>query len=944
MPALIPALKVIITGAKWLITATSWKAIAARMVFAAAISAVAAKKAAQFDPGLQARSVTTRGTIEPQKKIYGETQVSGPLAFIGTGGTNNRDLYFVVLLAGHEVDSITDIWLDSRKIENSQINGGAAGGGFVTAGTFGPVNSNNVVMVTKHLGTSTQSADSNLVNATDRDGASLGWTSNHRLRGIANIVCRFSYWDDTQQLWESGEPTNVRALVRGAKVYDPRLDSTQTSISPAGSGLHRYTDSTTWAWSDTPALCVADYLMDSKFGLGIDPTRIDWQSVADASDYCEALVNTPTGFEKRFTCNGSLFSSSPHQENLIGLLSSMNGKLLVTGGLWRVRAGYTAPTETITDDDLAAPLGIKTALDRGERFNTIRAVYNDKDLRFKPTDTPDIYTTALRDRDNGQVLLQEVNLPFTNSFNMAQRVCWQQLHVANQEVHASVATNLVGAQMQVGDRINFDVSELSWSPKVFDVLSWNISEGGGDDLGVEITIREDSASAWSDPAVGDYATRTLAGELNFGSRGTPTASAMSATGQVNGILIEWTNPDLIDQWHEVTLWSSNTLWWGSGVTVVFRGRADRFFHDLPPDTTRYYWVTYHNDVYEPSDVTEARFPDSDTSTVTATALAQQYDDLIHIPADAGSNVLRDPNFLLTNDVGFGVHWDRNNSSVMQIDATGGEDGGPCLEVNAGAATNAVVSTPYLVPARAGDVFFAKARIDYSGASGISTFRIELDEKDKDYNSVSSWPDLISAPAFPYAGWYTYDGTATVANSDTRYAEIQIVIGSAMVSGSIKVSDIEIVRIQGGLSILDTVGTGEIDADAVTDIISTQVASFTTSLLGQDVATVAVPAQDDAYTAIVIASANHWENTRNTPTGPPAWTLRLDRDGSGIVSSIVLAADGVDTTQPGTRYALQMEWDIPASTAENFNLHWSGATLGDAAEFEDIELMVIVAKR
>ena len=47
------------------------------------------------------RQRTVKSTTEPQKIIYGEALVSGPISFIGLSGTDNSDLYQTIVLAGH---------------------------------------------------------------------------------------------------------------------------------------------------------------------------------------------------------------------------------------------------------------------------------------------------------------------------------------------------------------------------------------------------------------------------------------------------------------------------------------------------------------------------------------------------------------------------------------------------------------------------------------------------------------------------------------------------------------------------------------------------------------------------------------------------------------------------------------------------------------------------
>lgn len=484
-------------------------AVVARLAISIAVSYALAKRG--FNPGLSSRGVTLRGTVEPQAKIYGQAQVSGPVFWNDAAGRRNSELWVGVVLAGHEVTSITDIWLDDNRVTNSQINGGAAAGGAVSSGKYAPINGNDVLQVWKHLGTSTQAANSSLVSAFS------GWTSAHRLRGLAYIAVRMRLWDKSEKVWPRA-PQNYRALVNGAKVYDPRLDSTQTGLSPAGSGAHRYSDPTTWAWSDNPALCVADYLIDTRFGMGLDPSRIDWQSVLDAADHCEGTVAIPTSStEQRFTCNGVVYGTTTHRENLAALLSSMNGEVTVSGGQWYVHAGeYQAPADSFTADDVVAPLAIRANRPRGERVNTLRAVFIDPDRQYKATETPPVYTAALRARDDGQVLERELDLPFTNSPTMAQRLLWKQLHVADLEHSVQTVMSLKAATVKIGDRANLTVDELAWSPKVFKVDNWRLIEAG-DELGVEVDLREDASSAYADPAEGNYSTVSAAGVISFAS-------------------------------------------------------------------------------------------------------------------------------------------------------------------------------------------------------------------------------------------------------------------------------------------------------------------------------------------------------------------------------------------------------------------------------------------
>ena len=64
--------------------------------------------------------------------------------------------------------------------------------------------------------------------------------------------------------------------MRGAKLYDPRKDSTA-----GGSGTHRLAAPSTWEWSDCPALADADFLASAVYGMGVS---VDWTTVAAAAN------------------------------------------------------------------------------------------------------------------------------------------------------------------------------------------------------------------------------------------------------------------------------------------------------------------------------------------------------------------------------------------------------------------------------------------------------------------------------------------------------------------------------------------------------------------------------------------------------------------------------------------------------------------------------------
>lgn len=540
------------------------------------------------------RDLVVRSAVSPKAKIYGTALVGGTLLYMNTAGTKNRDLYVLMTLAGHECSDITDVWLDDYQIIESRINWGSDGK--VNAGTF-----EDYCWFWKKLGASGQTVISEF------DSAFTDITSNHKGQGNCLIGARFQYRKASARMYEAGPPANIRALVKGALVYDPRLDSTVAG----GSGSHRVATPSTWAWSENPALCVADYLIDSDLGMGFPTAKIDYESLIAEADYCDATVSISGGTENRFTCNGVVYTTTKHRENLSKLLSAMNGRISHTGGKFRIRAGrYITPTITITADWMRGDIAVRTATPKSDRFNTVKATIFDAGAEYKELQTAAVTAASYVSRDNGETLLREIKLPMTNSNQMAQRLLFKQLYQTNQPKVVTMPCKFNALQVEMHEHVYVTIDELGWSAKAFRVTGWEYL----DMEGINLVLQEDSSSAYDDPDAGDYTTTAHGGVITFGTPGVPAPSGLTATAKQGGILWQWTNPDPRINWETIELYTSPNSAWGSA-TKVAEGVGTYFNQVLQAGETRYGWIKTITDVDE-----SIRDPDSDTSTVTATAL------------------------------------------------------------------------------------------------------------------------------------------------------------------------------------------------------------------------------------------------------------------------------------------------------------------------------------
>lgn len=560
-------------------------AAAAKAAFYAAIKKfaisalinIALAKAAQMLIGKpkvsrQPQDVEYSGTVEPRRIIYGEMLVSGmnvipPL----TGGDKNKFLNQVFAMAGHECNSLGAVFFNRGIVGNISAVTGTADDGKVTSGTY-----QNKAYIRRYTGTDTQTVDYKLATAFPSQ-----WTSSHRGRGVAYVAVTYEF---DEEVYRNGRP-ELTMLIQGKKVYDPRLDSTQTG----GSGAHRVTDPATYAYSTNPAVCLADYLLDGRLGMGEDADRIDWALVAEAADICDETVTvpSPTNTQKRFTCNVTLTATDRFEDNIEALAQAMAGVCYYSGGLWRMFAGaWRNPSFTIDIDDLIeGGVRIVTALPYNNRYNSVRGKFINPDRNWQTVEfQPTVNQTYVID-DGEQAYLDTTFAATTNELE-AQRHAILLNRRSRLKQSATLRCNMGAYNIRPFETGEVTIPELGWSAKTVRCEGWSFDPSGF----VEINVREEVAADWNDPIAADY--------LNPGSIITPTPSTyipdppteLSATGLQNAIYFLWKAPtgapaDAIFEVFEhtaATPFSSAIRVWSGNATAAIVAKADSI--------VRYYWV------------------------------------------------------------------------------------------------------------------------------------------------------------------------------------------------------------------------------------------------------------------------------------------------------------------------------------------------------------------
>ena len=440
------------------------------------------------------------GPAPDHQIIYGRMRVGGAIVFDEATGANNKFLHRIIAVAGHEVQSFDEIYIndevvtlvgngyvkhetkyfkltqDFSNFQSGKFFSFLDGTEFTTyAQLQAYINGSflrslsimeRLIRVKTHNGATDQTADSDLVSESTK------WSNEHRLRGIAYMYVRLGFDGDA---FPNGIPI-ITATIKGKKLYDPRSSST--------------------VWSDNPALCLRDYLTN-KYGLEENTSNIDDTLVSSAANVCDQ-TNTLAS-TTRYTCNGAFTTGSTPYDTLSELLKSMGGSMWYAQGKWRMKPAYwTAPVMDLNEDDLRSSLSVGTRHSRRDNFNVIKGTFRGEESNWQTTDYPQVTSSAFLIADNNQESVADVDLAFTDNSIEARRLALISLERNRQQLTVSSNFSLKTLELQVGDNIRLTNSRFGWTNKEFEVVSWSFGLTDGLDLQTQMILRETAESVFDE--------------------------------------------------------------------------------------------------------------------------------------------------------------------------------------------------------------------------------------------------------------------------------------------------------------------------------------------------------------------------------------------------------------------------------------------------------------
>jgi len=490
----------------------------------------------RFNASLEDRLVMTETAQAARSRVYGRVRNVDGVLFKGTHGTHSEFYTLVIALAGHEVDAIETVYAndvaltldgsgyaqtapylktagDSRQetttittagtftlaatpiagsVSASWTNGlggDSADAGLFTVSVVGSVvtlSGGPAFSTTAYISYQVTQSDSylrvraytgapgqNLYTALEPLVGSQVQTTDH-FDGIACLVVTMEYNTDAYPL---GVP-RFSAVMRGAKVNDPRTGTT--------------------AWSENPALIARDWSLYANGG-GCSSSEINAAAFTAAANACDVSTSflTDSGFTEvrpLYQCGIAIPLDANPDEALSEIVESMAGQWGWAGGALTLRAGvYRAPVTTITEDWITdateiTVVGTATA----DLVNVMRPTLADAANNYATAPAAEVRAASYVTAD-GRELVREVPLAGVTRVVHAQHVCGVLMREAREGLTVTLPCNLRAYQLELFDVVAVTLPTFGWSAKEMEVLGWEFSATGG----VILTLRETAAAIYT---------------------------------------------------------------------------------------------------------------------------------------------------------------------------------------------------------------------------------------------------------------------------------------------------------------------------------------------------------------------------------------------------------------------------------------------------------------
>lgn len=418
-------------------------------------------------PEQKQRGIKTRmetGGDNPPSFIVGEYATAGQLVYANAidGGTNIPEslLVYVICLSTLPIEAVSDtIYINNEKctIDTSETFSGFYAVEEYVKGT----GQGGYCSIKFHLG-GQSTADSFMMDKFGSD-PDRPWSNDFFLPGCAYAVIRC--WYSNRGIW-TGLP-EFRFTVKGAKLYDPRKDTTV-----GGSGSHRWGNQNTWEYTRNPKVIEYNIIRGLKYdnehfwGGRAEEYRLPLEYWFAAMNVCdEDITRKDDEVIKRYRMGAEITLDEKPIDVINRINDSCSGYTTEFGGTYKTWCGgYGLSVGTITDDDflITAEMETNRFQPRQVTYNTAYTTYPEPKQQWEVKDGPR-YQDEDAVEEDGEELPLDIALPYVSENNQAQRIARNAIKDSRRQVTHSGQLGPTAWPYEPFDRLTYFSEQFGYS-------------------------------------------------------------------------------------------------------------------------------------------------------------------------------------------------------------------------------------------------------------------------------------------------------------------------------------------------------------------------------------------------------------------------------------------------------------------------------------------------
>jgi hypothetical protein len=310
------------------------------------------------------------------------------------------------------------------------------------------------------------------------------WTSNHRLRGVAYIYCRFFYNGDIfktfPKVWIDGLPK---------KVLDVSDSTYKNSSNPAN---------IVYDWITVRSGPGTIQRVWDTYGLRLPESKIDLPSFIRVFNYSDTDVPlfTSGGNFDRYFMRGVLDTKGSQLNILRKILSHFQGNVIRLDGKYHLINRYgSSVVEALTEDDIFGSIRVADA-GRRKKLNTVtvniptrgeRSNQDGDKIFYKYTWPVKVQDASFFSEDGGEILESTIEAPLLYESDIdatqkmiyyAKRLAQIAINESRRTLSISFVTDLRALNIVPGDVFSLTYSDFGWTAKTWRCTAVSLSNDG----------------------------------------------------------------------------------------------------------------------------------------------------------------------------------------------------------------------------------------------------------------------------------------------------------------------------------------------------------------------------------------------------------------------------------------------------------------------------------